>query len=256
VFDDGAVRSFRENGFAVVSGAFTPDALAAEMDAAFEDAFASEPFQDGSGGIRFASVPMMSEHTPVSVLLADALADAAASAFGRPVLPGRAKGTRYAGQSAWHSDSDLEIPSAGCVAYLEPLRRDRGAFEVQRASHMPSQTSQPSPPEPATLETQPGDIVVFDEHLVHGSRGGQLRRQWRVDFIADPRTARETELVQRSFAHIFDVKWDGRYDVDRYPSFGDWWQGCHPEWSARLDDLGILAMAREWEAAVRERRAS
>jgi hypothetical protein len=244
-FDADAVRSFREAGFAVVTGALAPGELAAEIDAVFDDAFGDETLQQGSGGIRFASVPMMTERTPHSVLLADALADAAASAFGRPVLPGRAKGTRYIGESALHSDSELDIPSLGCVAYLEPLRRGHGALVVR--PHNQSEV--------VALETEPGDIIVFDEHLTHGSRGGDVRRQWRVDFIADPRTEHETDLVRRSFAQIFDVKWDAGYDVDRYPSFGAWWQRMHQEWSARLDDLGIIAMARDWEAAQRGRRA-
>jgi hypothetical protein len=214
----------------------------------FGEAFAVDALQDGAGGIRFASVPMMSERTPTSTFLADALAGAAASALGRAVLPGRAKGTMYVGESVWHSDSDLDIPSAGLLAYLEPLRRGRGAFEVIPGSHLRRPGARTRAP--VALETQPGDIVVFDEHLTHGSRGGRTRRQWRVDFIADPRTDRERDLVRRSFAQIFDPAWDGGYDVDRYPSFGDWWQGTHPDWSARLDELGVIEMAK----ALRARR--
>jgi hypothetical protein len=112
VLNDLGVRSFRENGFAVLTDAFAADELAAEMDDVFADAFGIETLQQGSGGIRFASLPMMSERTPTSSLLADALAEAAARALGRAVLPGRAKGTKYLGDSAWHSDSDLNIPSA------------------------------------------------------------------------------------------------------------------------------------------------
>ena len=95
------------------------------------------------------------------------------------------------------------------------------------------------------METQPGDIVAFDEHLIHGSHGGGHRRQWRVDFIADPRTNREEDLVRRSFAQIFDLKWDGGYDVDRYPSFGDWWQRTHPEWSTRASTIWESSKWRE-----------
>jgi hypothetical protein len=239
-FDADAARSFRETGVALLAGAFDPDALAAEMDDAFGEVFDAATSQHGSGGIRFASVPMMTERTPASVLLADALAKAAAAALGRPVLPGRAKGTRYTGESALHVDSELDIPSLGCVAYLEPLRRGQGAFEVQLRGR----------PEPVALETQPGDIVVFDEHLDHGSRGGGVRRQWRVDYIADPRTDQETELVRRSFAQIFDVRWEAGYDVERFPSFGEWWRHDHPQWSTRLEELGVIDMARAWEAAM------
>ena len=73
VLNDLGVRSFRENGFAVLTDAFAADELAAEMDDVFADAFGIEAPQDGTGGIRFASVPMMSERKPTSSLLADAL---------------------------------------------------------------------------------------------------------------------------------------------------------------------------------------
>jgi hypothetical protein len=249
-FDEAAVQSFRVDGFVVLRSVFDADELSVEVDDVFRDAFATEVFQDGAGGIRFASVPMMSERTPASVALADELANAAALAAGRAVLPGRAKGTTYVGESATHSDSDVNIPSIGFVAYLEPLQAGRGALNVVPGSHRGA---------PATkalaLETQPGDIVAFDEHLSHGSSGGALRRQWRVDFIADPRTDSETELVRRSFEQIFDPKWDGGYDVDRYPSFGEWWRHRHPEWSSRLADLGVVEMANAYEAAVNERRS-
>jgi hypothetical protein len=193
----------------------------------------------------------MSERTPVSVSLADALADTAATALRRDVVPGRAKGTIYEGESALHADSDLEIPSLGFVAYLEPLRPGQGALEVVPGSHCGSRAG-----ESIALETRPGDIVAFDEHLVHGSRGGAHRRQWRVDFIADPHTDHEAQLVRRSFEQLFDPHWDAGYDVDRYPSFGDWWRRTHRDWSSRLDALGVLEMARVYESAMRERRDS
>ena len=41
-------------------------------------------------------------------------------------------------------------------------------------------------PDAVTLATIPGDVIVFDEHLTHGSDGGAVRRQWHVDFIAEP----------------------------------------------------------------------
>jgi hypothetical protein len=247
--DEVAVQSIRVDGFAVLRSVFDADELSVEVDDVFRDAFAGEVLQDGSGGIRFASVPMMSERTPVSVSLAVKLADAAALAVGRAVVPGRAKGTTYVGESASHSDNDVNIPSVGFVAYLEPLQAGRGALEVFPGSHRGA-----LPAQALALETQPGDIVAFDEHLFHGSSGGTRRRQWRVDFVADPRTDAETELVRGSFAQIFDPKWDGGYDVDRYPSFGEWWRYTHPEWSSRLTELAVVDMATAYEAAIRERR--
>ena len=108
-------------------------------------------------------------------------------------------------------------------------------------------------PAPVSIETEPGDVIVFDEHLMHGSVGGAHRRQWRVDFTADQQDDREELLLLTSFAHIFDVGWDGGYDVDRYPSYGDAWQKAHPQWARRLRDLGVIELARGHEAAMRSR---
>src|SRR5690349_16855164 len=176
VLEDNALRRFRDDGFALLSDAVPPHELAAEIDAVFWEGSSEDPLRPGAGGVRFAFVPMMSEHTPTSTLLADALAGAAARALGRPVLPGRAKGTTYFGDSGWHCDSELDIPSVAFVAYLEPLRRGHGALEVLPRSHLGKSDTRER--ESIALETQPGDIVVFDEHVIHGSRGGDVRRQW------------------------------------------------------------------------------
>ena len=53
------------------------------------------------------------------------------------------------------------------------------------------------------VETEPGDVIAFDEHLVHGSHGGGGRRQWRVDFVLDPQSAEERARVLEYFAAIF-----------------------------------------------------
>ena len=86
---------------------------------------------------------------------------------------------------------------------------------------------------------------MFDEHLTHGSVGGTYRRQWRVDFIADPLNDREEQLLLTTFVYIFDVGWDCGYDVDRYPSYGDAWQNAHPQWARRLRNLGVIELACE-----------
>jgi hypothetical protein len=251
--DDDRVAWFREQGFCVLRGAFEPEPLAGEIGRALEDAFRRDaPLNSGSGGIRFHAVPMMSEHTPLSMALADALAEPAAALLGRAVLPGRAKGTSYHGETDWHRDSDLDIPSVGFVTYLEPVQRDRGALRVVPGSHRSPEVDHDA--DTVALETEPGDVIAFDEHLRHGSAGGEHRHQWRVDFIADPVDDRERELVRASFAHIFDVDWDGGYDADRAPSYGVYWQHTHPAWAARLQELGVIEMAQAHEAAMRARR--
>ena len=102
---------------------------------AFGDDEAVTTLAQGSGTVTFRYVPMMCERTPVSVGLIDRYAVIAAELLGRPVLPGRAKGTWYQSDTGWHRDSVGDIASLGVLAYLEPLDAATGALRVVPGSH-------------------------------------------------------------------------------------------------------------------------
>jgi hypothetical protein len=248
-------RSFQRDGFAMLRGAFDPSELSKEIDDVLRDGIPAGCLPTkGAGGVEFHSVVMMCERTPVSLALLDDLADLATALLDRPVLPGRAKGTHYFGSSRLHADSDAAIPSLGFVTYLEPVRASSGALQVVPGSHRRGRT--PDPSVVRTLPTDPGDVIVFDEHLTHGSFGGVHRRQWRVDFIADPANLAEEALVRATFERLFDPGWDGGDDVDRYPSYGRYWQTLDRPWTARLRDLGVYELAAQHAAALHVRRAT
>jgi Phytanoyl-CoA dioxygenase (PhyH) len=249
VLDDQTIERFRVDGYAVLRNAFDPRPLAAEIDRVLRDGFRPHAVVNrGSGGVGFQGVVMMGELTPVSLGLVDLLAAPAAQLLDRAVLPGRAKCVRYTGSSGWHRDSEIAIPSMSFVTYLEALDASSGALRVFPRSHR--ETASPAADELA-LETMPGDLIAFDEHLTHGSVGGAVRRQWRVDFIADPMDAFEEELLRATFERIFDVSWDGGDDVDRYPSYGGYWQSRDRSWTPRLRELGVYELAARHAAAVR-----
>src|SRR4051794_36761692 len=99
------VDEFRETGLVVLRRFFDASALSAELDRAMTEGVRSGTSVNvGSAGIAFEYVPMMCDHTPVSLTLLDALAEPAGQLLGRAVLPTRAKGTRYFGATAWHTD--------------------------------------------------------------------------------------------------------------------------------------------------------
>jgi hypothetical protein len=237
---------------------FDPEPLSDEMHRSFvEGLLAPADPIIGSGGVEFRTVPMMCARTPASVSLLDALAGPAAELLGREVLPLRAKGTRYGGSSGWHSDSELDVPSIGFVAYLESLGAENGALRVRPGSHHMRATDAFAADPVAdgeALETEPGDVIAFDEHLVHGSTGGAARRQWRVDFVIDPLDAREESQVREYFGRIYEVGWDGGYDVDRYPSYGSAWRNASRPWTRRLAQLGVYDLADVQEDHMRSRR--
>ena len=126
-------HAFRTFGFVVLRQFFDPSPLAAEIDQVMHDGLVSDV--SSSGEIRFQYVPMMTARTPVSLSLLDRVEAVAAALLGGPVLPTRAKGARYSGNTPWHTDSAFPLASVGFLAYLEPLGAENGALRVLPGSH-------------------------------------------------------------------------------------------------------------------------
>jgi hypothetical protein len=243
---NGERDQFCEVGYLVLRQFLNPVALAAELERAIAEGISStqpaQRFPAGNGTVSLQYVPMMCERTPVSLDLASALASVAEELFQRRVLPGRAKGTAYFGDTSWHRDSELDIASLGCIAYLDDLTAATGALQIQPRSHRNRRVDLPEAGwnEGAAIDSNPGDVIVFDEHLVHGSSGGRERRQWRVDFVIEP-ADREVPAVREWFAlSLPDERRDVGYDASLYPSYGEYWRSRYPAWAASLADLGVL----------------
>jgi Phytanoyl-CoA dioxygenase (PhyH) len=257
----GAFRTF---GFGVLRQFFDPYPLAVEIDRVMYDGLVTD--HSTLGEIHFQYVPMMTAKTPVSLSLLDRIEAVAAGLLGGSVLPTRAKGVRYSGNTPWHTDSASPLASIGFLAYLEPLRGEDGALRVLPGSHHPdfrdalcalgingvADVSLPA----QVVVTEPGDLLLLNEHLFHASFGGGIRRQWRVDFVQAPLDADAERITQSYFADIYPPDWDGGYDVDRYPTYGlDWRNSSRPS-AAQLDALGVYELASAQEAFTRTRRRS
>jgi hypothetical protein len=253
---------FHAFGFVVLKSAFDPGPLAREVDDTLRDTPGSQLSAPvGDVAIRFRYAPMMTVRTPASLALLDRLDAVAAELLGGPVLPTRAKAVRYVGDSPWHADSTHAVPSLGCAAYLEPLRAENGALRVLPGSHHPSfadalrqvnvagLTAAAFPGH--VLETEPGDVIVFDEHLWHASAGGGARRQWRIDYIREPDDDASAAIVRSYFGGIFAPDWEGGYDADRHPSYGPDWLTSGRRAVAELAKLGVYALAEAHEARGR-----
>ena len=251
-------------GFMVLRGWFDPEALGRELDHALSTGLPAKSAPLEKSDIRFQYVPMMTSECPESLALLDRCGHVAEELLGHPVLPTRAKGCRYSGGTPWHVDSTLDLPSVGFAAYLEPLGTETGALRVLPGSHLPASSKAlqelgaqglPAPSLPGLgLQTEPGDLIAFDEHLWHASAGGTLRRQWRADYVGAPENTSAEERVKAYFQGIFPPDRDGGYDVDRYPSYGpDWRQSPRPS-AARLDVLGVYDLADRQEAYARSKR--
>lgn len=249
-------------GYALLPRFADVEALSAEFDACMSDAFASPSHMNaGAAGNRFRYVPTMCERTPHSLALLRLLAPVASAILQAPVLPSRAKATTYRGSTKWHRDSDSSLKSVGLILYLEPVDAQSGALRVLPGSHwtdygsvVQAFTSNAEAMPGVAIPTVPGDVIALNEHLFHASSGGDERRQWRVDFVADQPGA--DEALRNYFARQYTPGWDGGYDVDRYPSYGEYWRTLDAGWSQRLDELGAYQAAAEEEAHVRAVRTA
>jgi hypothetical protein len=267
VVSEADVAHLRTFGYVVLRGALDPGPLADELDRALRDGHRSSFTVDGGPGVSGAYVPMMVERTPVSLGLLDRFAADAAELLGRPVLPLRAKGVRYAAGASWHRDSELPIATIGFAAYLEPLHAGNGALRVLPGSHLaaygdavaahlaaavePDVDALPG----VALDTGPGDVIVFDEHLFHASAGGRDRRQWRVDYVVDPVGVDEEAAARRWIADTYPPDWDGGYDVDLFPTYDAVWLASGRPCLGRLEALGAHAASAAEEAFARTRHS-
>jgi hypothetical protein len=254
--------AFQTFGFVVLRRFFEPSPLAAEIDSVMADGLAADVSR--SGDIRFQYVPMMTAETPVSLSLLDRAETVAAALLRGPVLPTRAKGVRYFGDTPWHTDSDSPLRSVGFLAYLEPVGVESGALRVLPGSHYPqfrdairalgaAGLAAPELPH-HVVATEPGDMILLDEHLFHASFGGGIRRQWRTDYVNLPMDAEAENRTKSYFAGIFAPDWDGGYDVERYPSYGPDWRSSSRAAVAQLEALGVYELAAMQEAFTRSRR--
>jgi hypothetical protein len=115
-------------------------------------------------------------------------------------------GNRYVGDTGWHPDSGGRPYPERCIkccVYLSPVTATTGALRVIPGSHLqpwPTKdglreaiASLPIAAVPAVaLDSQPGDMVLFDARLWHAScGGGDDRRMGTCVYYAAPRTAEE-----------------------------------------------------------------
>jgi hypothetical protein len=218
-------------------------------------------------GINFQYVPMMTTETPVSLSLLDRVGAMAEALLGGHVLPTRAKGIRYIGGTPWHKDSESPITSIGFIAYCEALHAENGALRVLPGSHFGeygdairafgANVERAVATLPAhVIETEPGDLILIDEHLFHASSGGAVRRQWRADYLRVPADAEAEKQTKAYFANIYPADWDGGYDTDRYPSYGSDWRNSGRASAAELERLGVYDLAARQEAFTRARKRS
>ena len=210
------IHQFKTFGFVVMRSVFTTDELKtiqAEFDHRAEAASSYEPFD----GTKRHSFNMMGDETPffASLMEDPRFAEAAEQLFG-DVIGEIAAANRYVSSSSWHTDSGAhEAAGVKFAMYLQPVRADTGALRVIPGSHkLPwfdelnerpplrhgwarQNVARAAAPEVIAsipgfaCESDPGDVVAFDERLWHASLGGASdRHMCDITYWSYPRTPR------------------------------------------------------------------
>ena len=130
-------------------------------------------------------------------------------------------GNLYVGDTGWHPDgSDLDYGRIKVALYLDPVTKDTGCLRVVPGSHrMPlhsaldplkGQRRDPDHQPFGTdgsglpcfpLESEPGDVVFFNQNLWHAAYGGKTgRRMFTMNFGAQPNKDAHIEYLKRTYA--------------------------------------------------------
>ncbi len=210
-------------GFLVFRRCFSPDEMA-EITAAFDDvleaALNGQPFL---GQKRHMVLGCIEQRPRLASLVEDdRIHGVVEDLLGPDFVWITSDGNYYVGDTSWHPDAGGELLSYHLIKialYLDPVRKDSGCLRVIPGSHRePYHSSlkllrrhRADPPEypygltgdqiPADpLESDPGDVVLFNQALWHASfGGGSRRRMFTLNFTAPPTTDEEIALHRRLY---------------------------------------------------------
>ena len=232
-------------------------AITEAFEAVFVNKGGGHNGQPHDGKARSCIVPFIDQSEYLSSLLDDPrILSIAASLCGDDFAYTGSDGNYYVGDTGWHSDTiSPQYPYVKIALYLDPLTRDTGALRVIPGSHLfgdrfADQVHRQigrseqfwecagSDVPALALETQPGDVVAFNQNLKHASYGGgQWRRMFTIN-ITSRFTADRMEDM-RTYISSF-----ARFWVDRV--YGDAMiRTAGPERSRHLEQImandGFLA---------------
>lgn len=152
-------------------------------------------------------------------------------------------GNYYVGDTSWHSDQSEPIPGLTVVKmafYLDPVRADSGCLRVVPGSHeRPLRgvtknllTYREDPPVSVygvapdevpcfAIESDPGDVLIFNQLVAHSSFGGSSgRRMFTMNFTNRPETPDHEAYHRRIYeGHLKLKREQGNEDTVYWPGF-------------------------------------
>ena len=192
---DQQVRFFETYGYLKLTQAFRDDIdwITSEFEQVFVD---RKMVHDGTK--RSSIVPFIDQREKLCTLMDHpAIVNTASALIGDDFNYLGGDGNYYSGETAWHTDGFHTVGQYIKMAfYLDPVRAATGALRVVPGSHQidtkwegrhPSKAEElygihPREMPAQALETDPGDLLIFNHNIMHASFGGsQFRRMFTLN---------------------------------------------------------------------------
>lgn len=208
-------------GFLVFRQYFSPDETA-EISRQFDDLMAEARHGAPHEGITRQVVMQYVEKRPAlsQLLEDDRIYGVIEDLLGPEFVWLPSDGNYYVGNTEWHPDRRDVLPNYSVIKiafYLDPVRKDTGCLRVIPGSHREPFKSALLPlfehrqqrypfgvqgdGVPAyPLESDPGDVVLFNQGLWHASYGGSShRRMFTLNFTTKPTAEAHIADHQRNY---------------------------------------------------------
>ena len=215
----GQIAHFETFGFVVLKQHFTVEEVAImkrESDEIFDEVRGGKPFT----GEKWEPVQPFFERRPFlsRVPEDDRIYNIGVDLLGPDFILEVTEGNLHVGDTPWHGDPPDEdsVRHPKITFYTEPVTRETGCLRVIPGSHRNGPPDAyaslrdrnddpdfrpfgvaPSEVSSYAIESQPGDVVVFNEHTLHAAFGGKPgRHQHAVSFLPNPKTDAEMAHIR------------------------------------------------------------
>ena len=215
------ISHFETFGFVIRRQCFSATEIA-EISSAFDDVLAADrQGQPFDGAARQAVLGFIEKRPLLSGLVED---DRIYQPLEQLLGPGfvwiGSDGNLYVGDTGWHPDgSVLDYGRVKVALYLDAVTKETGCLRVVPGSHQlplhaaldplrgqradsslrPFDTDGPGVP-CFPLESQPGDVVFFNQNLWHSAFGGKTgRRMFTMNFGAQPSDDAHIDFLKRVY---------------------------------------------------------
>lgn len=215
----GQIAHFETFGFVVLRQHFTSEEIAImkrESDEIFDEVRGGKPFT----GEKWEPIQPFFERRPFlsRVPEDDRIYNIGVDLLGPDFILEVTEGNLHVGDTPWHGDPPDEdsVRHPKITFYTEPVTRETGCLRVIPGSHrngppdayasLRDRNDDPdfrpfgvAPSEVLSyaIESQPGDVVVFNEHTLHAAFGGKPgRHQHAVSFLPNPKTDAEMARIR------------------------------------------------------------